>query len=253
MDIVQGLVTISFVKDSEIAPAYFIGQVLDITERKLAEEKIQVSLQEKETLLQELYHRTKNNMQVIASYLQLQAANTKDEKFDRIVADLVSRIQAMSLVHQKLYRSKNLSRIDMKDYITDLVINILSYFKVSRDQVAIRFDLEPIEALIDIAIPCGLVINELVSNALKYAFPGRRKGELLIELHRNVSGEIVLKIGDNGIGIDAGVDMRSLKSLGLQTVFNIVERQLGGSVFCSLPDGLKWTITFKDSLYWERV
>lgn len=141
----------------------------------------------------------------------------------------------------------------IKDYLLDLINNIMSGYGIAGDKIKLIDKMENIEMLIDTAIPCGLVVNELVSNAAKYAFPGDEQGELLISLLRNTSGEIELIVADNGSGSGLNVNLESKDSIGLQIVKNIVEYQLMGTVELDNTNGVKWTIRFKDNIYEERI
>jgi PAS domain S-box-containing protein len=225
----------------------------DITERKIAEEKLKTSLLEKETLLQELYHRTKNNMQMISALLELQSASIDDEKSQRILHDSELRIQTMAIAHEKLYKGKNLSRIDMKEYITDLTHLLMSGYNISKQHISLQFNIDDIHLLIDIAIPCGLIINELLSNCFKYAFPEGRNGQINIDLQRIDHNELQMLIADNGIGVPHTSDITKTTTLGIPLVLRIVKHQLQGSVKVETLNGLKWYIHFRDDLYAERV
>lgn len=222
-------------------------------EKDHTDKLIKVSLLEKEALLRELYHRTKNNMQVISAYLQLQALHVDNDKLNNMVKDVVSRIQSMSLVHQKLYKSKNLSRINIREYIEELVSLIMSFYNVSTNKITSEFALEDVEMMIDTAIPLGLVISELISNSFKHAFPANYYGIIKIKLYHDIEKVVILELSDNGIGLPENFDVKSLKSIGLSTTISIVEQQLMGSIHYENNNGLKFTIKFKDDLYKERV
>jgi PAS domain S-box-containing protein len=225
----------------------------DITARVRAEEQVKASLKEKEVLLRELYHRTKNNMQVISSMLALQALHVQDERVLSIFRDVENRIQSMALVHQKLYQSQNLSRIDLQEYIIDLVGLLMQSYKVPQDKIALAVDIESALVLIDTAIPCGLVLNELLSNVFKHAFPGDRAGEIKLCLHRTQDGALALQVSDNGVGFPEGLDLRKSDTLGLQTVFGIAERQLQGKVAVETERGVTWHIKFREDFYSPRI
>jgi PAS domain S-box-containing protein len=216
----------------------------DITERKENEEKINHVLAEKETLLRELYHRTKNNMQVIYSILALQAEASDDEDFKLLIEDTNNRIMSMSLVHQMLYRSKNLSSINLDEYITDLVSLLTGGFNVLDGKVQIEMDLKPVPVLIDKAVPCGLIMNELISNVFKHAFPGEREGLLTINLCLKDEGQVEIIVCDNGRGVPDGFDFYSQKSLGLQLIVSITQQQLNGTVDFISEEGVKCMISF---------
>ncbi|GAK58679.1 signal transduction histidine kinase [Candidatus Vecturithrix granuli] len=229
------------------------GILQDITERKQMEEQIQTSLEEKTVLLRELYHRTKNTMQVIVSMLMLRATYTGDERIIALSQEIEAKIHAMSLVHQKLYQAQHLSRINMREYLHDLVIFLMSSYGVISKKVTYRLDIEPLEILIDTAIPCGLVTTELLSNALKYAFPGDRTGTIHLRLFRSNQGELTLIISDNGVGVPADFDLVAAKSLGIQTIINLVQHQLQGRITWDTRQGVTCQICLKDNLYTERV
>ena len=226
----------------------------DITERKQAEDKLKASLAEKEVLLRELYHRTKNTLQVIRSMLLLQAATTpENNQVQKLVNDTENRIMAMALVHQKLYQSQDLSRISMQEYIHELADLIMQSSTVIAQNVSLKINVEPLSLLLDTAIPCGLILNELLSNALKYAFPDNRQGEISIRLFRNISENLELWLTDNGMGVPPGFDFRGQNTLGLQIVFEIAEQQMQGRVRFASERGVRCTIEFPDTLYTERV
>ena len=225
----------------------------DITAQRRVEETIRASLKEKEVLLRELYHRTKNNMQVISSLIGLKSASIKDDKMINILHDMKNRIQTIALVHQKLYQSQNLSRVNLKEYITDLVNLLISSYADVQDKITFTLNLENINVLIDTAVPCGLIINELISNSFKHAFPGDRKGNICVQLKKLEEDTIELVISDNGIGIPAGFNLLDKNTLGMQVFYNIATEQLMGDVKVESNNGLIFTIHFKDISYEERV
>jgi PAS domain S-box-containing protein len=227
--------------------------IKDITERKKAEESLIASLHEKETLLQEIYHRTKNNMQVIASLLNLQASSSDSPEVVGIIEDSTNRIRTMALAHEKLYRGGNLSRINMKEYITELARLMLSGSESVSDRVNLRFDLQEIEMLIDLAVPCGLIINELLTNSLKHAFPQGRKGWIRLGLKSIGKNALELEVQDNGIGLPADFDVSDAPTLGIQLVRRIALHQLHGDISARVDNGLCWCIRFRNDLYTERV
>jgi PAS domain S-box-containing protein len=232
---------------------YYEGFIEDISKRKEAEAALSDSLKEKEVLLRELYHRTKNNMQVISSLLGIKADLINDESVKSILNDMGGRIRTIALVHQKLYQSKNLSRIDLGDYIKDLSNLLMDSYSSLSGRVSLNLNLENVNVLIDTAIPCGLIINELITNAMKYAFPGNIGGEINISLFKANDDLITLIISDNGIGIPSSKDIFSGETLGIQLLTSIVEHQLLGKIEFELSKGVSCTISFKDSQYIERV
>ncbi|MBP7736499.1 MAG: PAS domain S-box protein [Spirochaetes bacterium] len=229
------------------------GVFSDITERKRAEQEIEASLKRNQTLLRELYHRTKNNMQVISSMLSLQLEYVKTGKIEEIFNEMENRIQSMSLVHKKLYQSQNLSSIDMGEYVIDLVDMLIKSYGIPHDRIGLNFDISGVNVLIDTAVPCGLIINELISNALKYAFPDGRKGEITIRLHRIEDGGIELTVADNGAGVPPGFDFRANGRMGLNIVFALTEYQLKGRAEFMSVKGTECVIRFKDTLFKPRV
>ena len=243
----------SFVRDAQGDIAGVLASGEDITERRRAEEQIRNSLAEKETLLRELHHRTKNNMGVIIALLDLQMADIDDERLQSAFDDTQNRIRSMALVHQKLYESRDLSRINLKDYIIDLVDLLMTSYEITPGRVAVTTEMEDLLVLIDTVIPCGLILNELISNALKYAFPGERGGEIKIRMRRLENGEILLGVSDNGVGLPPGFDIRRHGHMGMQTIFALAENQMYGKVSFETQQGVACQIQFRDDLYQPRV
>jgi two-component sensor histidine kinase len=225
----------------------------DVTRIKQAEEKITSSLKEKEALLMELYHRTNNNMQIISSFLLLQAAASNDDKVNALVENVTSRIYAMSLVYEKLYRSHNLSRINIREYIEDLIALIVSYSNSLEGKVRIELDVEDVNFVIDTAIPLGLVVNELVTNSYKHAFPGDRQGVIRISLHRESADTIVLIVSDDGAGMPRHPAPDTSAHFGIDTTLSIIRLQMNGTVDISTEGGVTYKITLKDNRYEERI
>jgi PAS domain S-box-containing protein len=207
-----------------------IGTVQDITERKQAEETIRAALAEKEVLLRELYHRTKNNMQVIQGMLALQADHLPDAAARQVLSDVADKIQSMALVHQMLYQSQNLSQIDLKTYIENLVKLLDQPRNTHHHLVRFTLELESLLVPIEVAIPCGLILNELISNVFKHAFPGDTDGTVSIRTKREADGCLLMEVSDNGVGFPASFDFHQAQTLGLQTVVALVEHQLQGQV-----------------------
>ncbi|MBF0559411.1 MAG: PAS domain S-box protein [Nitrospirae bacterium] len=218
----------------------------DITERKKAEEQIEQSLREKETLLRELYHRTKNNMQVITSLLGLQSRGIDDKKTLQILEDTKDRIQSMALVHEKLYKTKNLSQVYLDDYIKDLANALMKSHNVDKEQISVHTDVERIPVSIDTITPLGLVINELMTNALKYAFPDNKKGEIIIKGSLNEDEIIEITFSDNGIGMPQNINLKKTESLGLTIVRTLVVSQIKGKLEMQTNKGTAFIIKFKD-------
>ena len=192
-------------------------------------------------------------MQVIHSMLGLQSLYVQDEQFLTVLADVQDKIHAMSLVHQKLYESRDLSRINLKEYIDELTAHLVQSYQVRPDKVSLDLHTDSVFVLIDTAVPCGLILSELISNAFKHAFPGDEKGRLSIRLRRAKDETITLEVSDNGIGVPSDLNLKRNDSLGLQTVVGIVERQLQGELSIETDHGVAWQIRFRDHLYSPRV
>jgi PAS domain S-box-containing protein len=221
-----------------------IASFLDITESKRVEAQLRDSLAEKELLLKEVHHRVKNNLQVISTLLDLQADKIHDGNLQESIRESQDRIKAMALIHERLYQSSDLARIDFWEYIESLVGHLLSSYIDDPLRIVMKVDVGDIQLAIDRAIPCGLIINELVSNAMKHAFPDGRSGKIAIRLHANDRGQITLTVADDGVGMPPGVDFRKTESLGLQLV-NMLTRQLRGQIEMSGDHGTLWVISFR--------
>jgi len=222
--------------------AGYIGSCVDITDRKQAEEQIEASLLEKEVLLKEIYHRVKNNLQVISSLLNLQSEYIKDKQDLEIFKESQQRIGSMALIHEKLYQSKDLAMINFGEYVQDLVASLFSTYEVNTDALALTINIDNILLGLDAAIPCALIINELVSNSLKYAFPAGKTGEIHIIADTN-DDLFTLNVSDNGIGLPPDFDFKNTSTLGLQLV-DILTNQLSGNIKITCNQGVKFKIKF---------
>jgi PAS domain S-box-containing protein len=216
---------------------------LDITERKAAEEKQKSLLREKEILLAEVHHRVKNNMQVITSLLNLQAEEVPDDYIRKLLDDSRNRIQSMALVHEQLYRSKEYSSISFDGYINQLGSTLFSLYQIDFKHVKLVVEAADISLDLERAIPCGLILNELMTNSLKYAFPDGRAGEIRINLQVD-NGGMKLRVSDNGIGLPEKFNIRQTKSLGLQLVLLLVEHDLQGKIEVECVNGTSYRIEF---------
>jgi PAS domain S-box-containing protein len=214
----------------------------DITDRKRVEEKIKASILEKETMLKEIHHRVKNNLQVISSLLSLQASHLQDEKAREALQESMGRVETMASIHTQLYEFQDLTRVDFVSFIQDLIGNISQSYGRADSPVEINVDAGEISLGIDNSIPCGLILNELVSNALKHAFPEGKEGEINIRM-RSEDNRVALTVQDNGIGFPELIDLTKVKSLGLDLV-NILVRQMNGEIDMGVVGGTTWTITF---------
>jgi two-component sensor histidine kinase/HAMP domain-containing protein len=217
----------------------------EVNERTLAEKKLTASLQEKEVLLQEVHHRVKNNMQIISSMLRLQFRNTKDEHLESLMSELQQRIHTMSLVYEKLYQSTSLSHIDLPDFISHLSQELLSSFGVSADQVLLKLDLEPMTLDVNCTIPCGLIINELITNSLKYAFAEGKKGGIEIMLKMLEHQRVFLSVCDDGPGLPAGTNWKHSHSSGMRLI-HILSEQLKGEYKLKNDNGTCFELIFRE-------
>ncbi len=216
--------------------------IRDVSERRDAEEKIKASLREKEVMLKEIHHRVKNNLQVVSSLLNIQSRYIADPADAELFKESQNRVQAMALVHEKLYQSSDLARVDFSSYIESLMKNLFYSYAIGRDNISMVADVQPISLSVDAAVPCGLIINELISNCLKHAFPEGSGGEIRVSI-RERDNRIVIEVSDDGIGLSANFDFHTSESLGLQLVNMLVE-QLDGSISLEREQGTRFTITF---------
>jgi PAS domain S-box-containing protein len=240
----------SVVRDEEGAPVAMVGVARDITERKKTEGQIWESLHEKEVLLKEVHHRVKNNMQVISSLLNLQSEYIKDETIARVLRESQNRVKSMALIHEKLYQSRNLAVIDFGEYVRELSTQIFRSYGMTSTKVSLQVNVESVSLGVDRAIPCAIIVNELVSNALKYAFPNGKGGCVTIVLRENPPGRVEMQIGDDGVGIPEGTEVETAETLGLSLVRMLTE-QIQGQLTSrpGLPSadqrrGTHFTLTF---------
>jgi len=226
--------------------SYLSGILIDMTERKMTEQKITQSLREKEILLKEIHHRVKNNLQVISSLLKLQSQYINDSQASNILLESQNRVRSMALVHQKLYQSEDFARVDFGDYVRQLTINLLNVYKLNNRYIKLNVKADDIFIGVDVAIPCGLIINELVSNSLKYAFNSHENGQIDITLNNGKNGCYNITVKDNGIGFPSNLNFRDTKSLGLQLV-NTLVNQIEGKIEMETYKGTSFTISFNDA------
>jgi PAS domain S-box-containing protein len=215
----------------------------DVTDRVAAEDKIKNSLREKEALLKEIHHRVKNNLQVVSSLLGLQSRVVGDEQTRKMFQESQNRIHSMALLHESLYQSNNLSRIDFPEYIRQLASYLFQSYGVVAERIHLRTNLDALYLGMDAAVPCGLIINELVSNSLKYAFPDGREGEVRIELREHLEGMALLVVADDGIGLRSDIDWVTARTLGLRLVRTLAE-QLGAKIEVQSKAGTEVRLTF---------
>lgn len=242
----------SFITDLEKDILESIGiQTGTVIARMYSEEAIKESLREKEALLTEIHHRVKNNMQIISSLLNLQSQYVEG---DQMAADVLkesqNRVKSMAMVHEKLYQSDNLTEIKIDDYIKRLVSDLFYSYNILQDQINPLIDVEKIRFNMETAIPCGLIISELVTNSLKHAFPEKRKGEIRVSL-KILNNKYVLVVSDDGVGLPNELDFKKTNTLGLKLVNSLVN-QVDGEIELDKSHGAEFTIIFEDSKYKER-
>lgn len=219
------------------------GAVIDITDRQQADEQIKASLREKEVMLREIHHRVKNNMQIILSLLRIQSRAVKDRRTREMFKQSQNRIRSMALIHEALYKSKDLAMIDIADYISRMTTHLLSIYREDLGEIEIKQEAEGVFLDINRAIPCGLIISELVSNCLKHAFRGKAEGKVIIRMATDKKGINRLVVKDNGAGMPEGLDYREAETLGLQLVTDLVQ-QINGSIELKKTHGTEFIVKF---------
>jgi len=236
--------------DAEGNPLEIVGSMYDITEQKKALGQLKASLQEKEVLLKEIHHRVKNNLQVISSLLNLQSRSIQDAETRALFQDSQNRIQSIAFIHEKLYQSRDLAQVDFSQYIQTLCIHLFRSYGASSQRISLNLQIDDIFLSVDTAIPCGLIVNELVCNALKHGFPPNRTGAIEITLHRtfqeaddNSKREFIMRVRDNGVGFPSEVDFRKTRSLGMQLI-NTLVKQLKGTIELDNSSGTAFQIVF---------
>ena len=237
------------IEDKRIKGLVCIGN--DIKDMKMAENEIKESLEDKKVLLREIHHRVKNNLQIISSLLNLQSDYLENEKDKNIFRDSQSRVKSMAIIHEKLYKSSNFSEIDFKGYIDSLTSYLFQSYPINPGKIKFESDIDDITLSMDTAIPCGLIINELVSNSLKYAFPDDRNGKIKIKL-KSLGDHFLLEIEDDGIGFPENFDMTDTDSLGLKLVYSLT-RQIDGQLELIVNDKTMFRITFSEIEYKSRI
>ena len=221
-----------------------ILNVTDISDRKIAEEKLQHSLVEKEILLREVHHRVKNNMQVISGLIELQSTQVTDPEIRRLFQETYNRIKTMALIHESLYRSKDYVHLDFSTYLRELVSYLLASYGRSANEITVDIQLRVTRLDMDVAIPCGLIANELLSNSLKHAFPGGRRGTISIRLEPSGDDRCEFTVSDDGIGVPADFDIRNVKTFGLQLINGLASHQMRGTVDLQRGNGTTVIVRF---------
>ena len=224
-------------------PPRFVASHTNITERKLAEERIARSLEEKEVLLREIHHRVKNNLQVITSLIGLQSLEVTDESFRSAMRDIQARIKSMAVIHEQLYRSSDFTAVNIREFVNTLAAGLFQNYALLQNRISIRPEIDDMKINLEQAVPCGLILNELLTNAMKHAFPNGTSGEVLVRMRRSGTGEAVLTVKDSGIGLPEGFDPEDMNSLGIRLV-RILTRQLEGRLQARNDGGAEFTVTF---------
>ncbi len=232
------------VLDQEDNVTHIRVAVTDISKLKNTEEQLRLALRE-------IHHRTRNNMTVLDSLLSIQSEQLEDQQAVQMFREARERIQAMALVHTKLYRS-DLSNVNLKEYIESLAYMLRSGYQVGSGKIALRLDTDPVYVPIDGAVPCGLLLNELITNALKYAFPGERDGEISISLHEAADKSIELRVRDNGVGLPEDFNFKTAHSTGAQIVSAIARQFRGTIAFNHQNPGTEVVIRFQKPVYRKR-
>ena len=240
------------ITDPNGKPLRIVGTEQDITEHKIAEEKIKSSLKEKEMLLQEIHHRVKNNLQVISSLLRLQSRFIKDQNSIDIFKETQNRVRSIAILHEKLYQSDNLAKIKINEYVKILAEDLMYFYELEESNINMILDIDDVSLNIETAIPCGLLINEMVANSLKYAFPNQKNGEIKIELHSNNEDQFNLTVGDNGVGIPDEIDPEKAETFGMQLI-KYLTKQLKGTIELDNNNGTKYQLKFNELKYKDRV
>lgn len=229
-------------KNGEFAGMH--GTLQDITEIKRINEELIKSLNEKELILKEIHHRVKNNLQVVSSLLRLQSESIKDESAIGYLKMSEQRVKSMALIHQQLYRTKDLSRIDFREYLEDLCNYLFFAYDISFSRIELKIEVDNIYFGIDTALPCGLIVNELVTNSIKHAFPDYSVGTLMLSLKKEISGRYILRIKDDGKGGEK-IDFEKTNTLGMELVKTLTE-QLEGEIKVNCDKGTEIIISFFD-------
>lgn len=222
-----------------------LGEVsTDISEQIRTQEALSQALAAKEVLFRELHHRVKNNLNVVSSLLSMQAEILKDSAVGRALADAQRRIACMALVHERLNSGEGSDEIDFRDYAASLSRNLLDVYGATENGIRLRMELCPVSLELNQAVPCGLILNELVTNSLKYAFPNGRSGEIVVALRQDENDVVSIRVADDGVGLPPGFEWRQSPSLGLRIV-NILSRQLDGTIAHGEGPGASFVLAFQ--------
>jgi PAS domain S-box-containing protein len=220
-----------------------LSAIVDISDRKQKEHRIQAALEEKNILLSEIHHRVKNNLQIVHSLLDLQSARLTDQAAIEMLNDSKNRVSSMALIHQILYQSKDFAEIDFRSVLDSLVPTLVQSYRIAPTTIDVQLDAENVPLALNAAIPCGLIVNELISNSLKHAFPAGRAGKLNIFMKQDGESTVTLRVEDDGVGIPQELDFETASTLGLQLV-QLLTNQLKGALDISRVNPTRFTITF---------
>ncbi len=231
------------VRDAMGLPVLIQGIAFDITEAKNAENKIRVSLNEKVVLLKEVHHRVKNNLQVISSLLKLQSLKVRDPESLAMFRESQDRIRSLAVLHEKLYQSDNMASVDFTEYVKSISKLLMRSYSEAAGKIRLVLDVDHVQLGLDTAVPCGLILNELMTNSLKYAFPGEHRGELRVGL-KKVEGGLELRVSDTGVGLPEDFDLARTRSLGMRLVHTL-SGQLGGTPELSPQPGTSFRMVFQ--------
>ena len=240
---VRQMLCFRFIFDDAAGRRLLGGVSVDITEQKAAERALSETLTAKDVLLREVHHRVKNNLQTISSLLNMQAELLPDFAARHALRDAQRRVHSMALIHEQMYGDKDMDEVDFGEYAKRLTRDLFDSFGVQAGRVRLRFALDPVSLAMDQMIPCGLILNELVTNSLKYAFPGERAGEILVSLRCGDGRTVTMAVADNGVGLPPAIEGKRSESLGTRIV-EILTRQLGGSLDRQSGGGVSSTVTF---------
>ena len=225
---------------------YVLGSVIDITERKQMDQALHAQLRERDVLLQEVHHRVKNNLQVISSLINLQVSGMVNPEAASALRECSIRVKTIALIHEQLYLSKNFASVPLSEYAESLVSVVCGTSGINPASIALVLDLEETWVGVDTAIPCGLILNELITNALKHGFPNQTKGTVWVGLHSSHDGWLQLTVRDDGIGLSPEFDPRTGHTLGMQLIITLAE-QIDAQFSFSSSIGAEFTLRFKDS------
>lgn len=238
------LVTATPITDEEGNVKGSVHVARDISKRIEMENELKKALEDKDVLMKEIHHRVKNNLMIMSSLLNLQSQYIEDEKTLTVFQDSQNRAKTMAMIHQKLYQSTDLKNIDFGDYIRNLTTELYQSMVMVFDNIKLEFNVEDIKVDLNMVVPLGLIVNELVTNSIKHAFPGDKYGTITLELYRK-DKNIVLKVSDDGVGLPKNLDYKNADSLGLKLV-NTLIRQINGELTVDKGQGAAFTLTFKE-------